>query len=183
MTPVRQAFVGVGSNQGDRCATIRGALDALRALAAVPLVEPSSVYETDPVGYLEQPPFLNAVFALETTLTPEALLAALSAIEERYGRTRTIRWGPRTLDLDLLAFEGEVRETEFLRLPHPHLLEREFVTVPLTELLAQARFQRPCWKTLRAQLAATRSSPGVRLFPACRLAGVATLAGARRKGA
>lgn len=182
MTPVRQAFVGVGTNQGDRCAAVRGALGALRAIRAVPLVEPSAVYETDPVGYLEQPLFLNAVFALETTLTPEALLATLSAIEERFGRTRTIRWGPRTLDLDLLAYEDETRQTELLRLPHPHLLEREFVTVPLAELLAQKRFRRPCWTALRTQLAATRPSPGVRLFPACRLDASARPAGAMRRG-
>ena len=118
MTPVRQAFVGVEANLGDRCAAIHGALRALRAVPAVSLVEPSAIFETDPVGYLDQPPFLNAVFALETTLKPEALLTTLLAIEEDFGRTRTIRWGPRTLDLDLLAFEDETRRTEFLHLPH-----------------------------------------------------------------
>ena len=122
MTPVRQAFVGVGANLGDRGGAIRGALRALCDLPAVSRVVPSAVYETDPVGYSEQSLFLNAVFGLETTLTPEALLAALQAIEEKFGRTRTIRWGPRTLDLDLLAYEGETR-TGRLELPHPRALD------------------------------------------------------------
>lgn len=181
MTPVRQAFVGVGANLGDRCTAIRGALRALRAVPAVSLVEPSAVYETDPVGYLEQPPFLNAVFGLETTLTPEALLTTLLAIEEEFGRTRTIRWGPRTLDLDLLAFEDESRQTEFLHLPHPRFLEREFVTVPLSELLTRKRFHRPCWGALRTQLAEARHFQGVRVFPACPLDALGRLSNTTRR--
>ncbi len=169
MTAVPQAFVGVGANLGDRCATLRGALRALRAVPGVRLVEPSPVYETDPVGIEDQPPFLNAVFGLETTLTPEALLDALLAIEKEFGRTRTVRWGPRTLDLDLLVFEAESRRTDVLQLPHPRLLERAFVTVPLADLLAAPHFQRPVWQPLRSSLAGTHSASGVRPFPDCRL--------------
>ena len=147
-----QALVGAGANVGDCRATLETALGTLRAIAGVTVVERSSFYETDPVGYLDQPAFLNLVAGVETTLTPEGLMVALLGIEQQFGRVRTVRWGPRTIDLDLLAFEGETRAGPSLTLPHPRMLERAFVTVPLRELLARGRFHSPCWESLRTQL-------------------------------
>ncbi|MFI5335353.1 MAG: 2-amino-4-hydroxy-6-hydroxymethyldihydropteridine diphosphokinase [Opitutales bacterium] len=150
--PLRQAFIGLGANLGDRAVTLRGAVGRLReALAAV---EVSRVYETAPVGVTEQPSFLNLVAGVETALAPEDLLRLLLGIEAEFGRVRIQRWGPRTLDLDLLAYEGEVRATPLLELPHPRMLERTFVTVPLREVLQRPRFQRESWAGLRARIEA-----------------------------
>lgn len=149
----RQAFIGAGANLGDRAAALRGAIDRLRASPGVMTVEPSSLYETSPVGVRDQPMFLNLVAGVETNLSPEQLLTLLLAIEQAFGRARTERWGPRTLDLDLLAFEDETRATSSLQLPHPRMLDRKFVVAPLQELLARQRFQRPCWAALNACLA------------------------------
>lgn len=163
---VRQAFIGGGANIGDRCATLRSAIERLRKAPGMIALESSSVYETDPVGPVDQPPFLNLAIGVETTLEPEALLTLLLVIELEFGRVRTTRWGPRTLDFDLLAFEGETRSSPLLQLPHPQLLGREFVTVPLREIIARPRFQRPCWDTLRQQLKTLPpSSTAVQPFP------------------
>jgi 2-amino-4-hydroxy-6-hydroxymethyldihydropteridine diphosphokinase len=151
----RQAFVGLGGNLGDRVATLRAAIDRIRGVHGVTFVQVSAAYETEPVGLLEQPRFLNAVMGLETTLLPEPLLSGLQAIEHAFGRERTVRWGPRTLDLDLLAFEGQTRGTPVLTLPHPRMLERAFVVVPLREVLQQPRFSRPSWDALREQVRVT----------------------------
>jgi dihydrofolate synthase/folylpolyglutamate synthase len=166
--PLRQALVGVGANLGDRCAALRRAVDRLRLEPEIGVVEASPVYETAPVGLVDQPAFLNAVVGLETSLPPEALLSVLQRLENEAGRIRTVRWGPRPLDLDLLAFEGETRATPSLELPHPRMLERRFVTVPLAALLARPRFQRPAWDALRQRLAApTIDSSAVTVFSAC----------------
>ncbi len=148
----RQAFVGAGSNLGDRAAVLQAASERLRVEPGICFLESSAVRETAPVGVVDQPMFLNLVLGIETTLGPEELLAALLAIEQEFGRVRRERWGPRTLDLDLLAFEGETRSTASLQLPHPRLEEREFVTVPLRELLGRPRFRRRCWDALRRRL-------------------------------
>lgn len=158
----RQAFVGLGANLGDRRATLTQALERLRAHPEIDAVIASSVYETDPVGVTDQPVFLNQVAGLETTLSPEALLGVLLGIEREFGRVRVQRWGPRTLDLDLLAYEGETRSTAELQLPHPRLCERGFVTVPLSELLGQPRFRREAWEELRRRLVGRETHPGVR---------------------
>jgi 2-amino-4-hydroxy-6-hydroxymethyldihydropteridine diphosphokinase len=162
-SPRRQAFIGIGANVGDRAAAVRGAVAALREAPGVDAVVTSSTYETEPVGMTDQPSFLNLVAGVETTLAPEGLLGRLQEIEHTFGRVRTVRWGPRTLDLDLLAYEGEVRESPGLTLPHPRMLQRAFVTVPLAELLADERFRRPGWDALRADVAAAKPDPaGVR---------------------
>lgn len=152
--PLRQALVGVGANLGDRCAALRRAVDRLRLEPGIGVVEASPVYETAPVGLVEQPAFLNATVGLETSLPPEALLAVLQRLENEAGRIRTVRWGPRSLDLDLLAFEGETRATPSLELPHPRMFKRGFVMVPLAALLARPRLQRPAWDELRQRLTA-----------------------------
>lgn len=127
-----KAYVGLGANLGDRAETLRWALERLTAIGSVSAVSP--VYETDPLDYLEQPRFLNAVACIKTGLRPGSVLAGLLAIELDAGRTRTIRHGPRTLDLDLLLYDDRVVATPDLTLPHPRLHERAFVLVPLADL-------------------------------------------------
>ncbi len=153
---VRQAFIGVGANLGDRWTTIRTALDNLTRTPGIISLESSAVFETAPVGVTEQPVFLNLVIGVETTLTPEQLLETLLARERAAGRRREkeTRWGPRTLDLDLLLFENETRTSPGLTLPHPRLWDRAFVCGPLKELVSrEARFHQPAWQDLRARLA------------------------------
>jgi 2-amino-4-hydroxy-6-hydroxymethyldihydropteridine diphosphokinase len=129
---VTPTYIGLGSNLGDARATLAGAVAALADLGEVASV--SALYETDPVGYLDQPPFLNAAARLDTVLEPLELLDALLAIEARFGRERSVRFGPRTLDLDLLVYPGADCESERLTLPHPRLAEREFALRPLADL-------------------------------------------------
>jgi 2-amino-4-hydroxy-6-hydroxymethyldihydropteridine diphosphokinase len=131
-----RAHVGLGSNLGDREATLREAVRLLDAEQGIEVVAVSSVRETDPVGYLDQPPFLNAACAIETSLTPAELLARLLAIEARLGRVRdgAPRWGPRACDLDLLLYGDRVVEEPDLVVPHPRLTERRFALEPLVEL-------------------------------------------------
>jgi 2-amino-4-hydroxy-6-hydroxymethyldihydropteridine diphosphokinase len=123
------AYVGLGSNLGDREATIRAALDALPGVVAV-----SRLRETEPVGVMDQPPFLNGAAAVETELPPRELLETLLAIERQLGRERRERWGPRTIDLDLLLYGAETIDEPGLTVPHPHLHERRFVLEPLADL-------------------------------------------------
>jgi 2-amino-4-hydroxy-6-hydroxymethyldihydropteridine diphosphokinase len=130
-----RAYVGLGSNLGDREGTIRRALAALAATPGIDVVAVSSLRETDPVGYLDQPQFLNGAAALETTLEPQELLAALLGVERRLGRTREgPPQGPRTIDLDLLVYGDRVVEEPGLQLPHSRLHERRFALEPLAEL-------------------------------------------------
>ena len=131
LRPVALAYVGLGSNLGDREAALWGAL----VLLGEDVVAVSSFRETDPVGYLDQPPFLNAAAALETEFEPRALLERLLAVERELGRTRDgPRFGPRTIDLDLLLYEDRVIDEPGLVVPHPRLAERRFVLEPLAEL-------------------------------------------------
>jgi 2-amino-4-hydroxy-6-hydroxymethyldihydropteridine diphosphokinase len=128
------AYVGLGSNLGDRAGNlllaVRGMMEAGFKVARL-----SSIYETEPVDVLDQPIFLNMVAEIRPTIfTPEQTLARLLRIEYALGRRRERLRGPRTIDLDLLLFGDEERETEFLRLPHPRLQERRFVLIPLAEL-------------------------------------------------
>jgi 2-amino-4-hydroxy-6-hydroxymethyldihydropteridine diphosphokinase len=129
------AYVGLGANLGDREATLRAAVEALAAVPGVRVVAVSSLRETEPVGYLDQPPFLNGAAALETELAPRELLEALLAVERALGRTREgPRFGPRTVDLDLLLHGSEVVDEPGLTVPHPRLHERAFALEPLAEL-------------------------------------------------
>jgi 2-amino-4-hydroxy-6-hydroxymethyldihydropteridine diphosphokinase len=124
-----RAYVGLGANLGDREAAIRAAAEQLGA------VRLSTIRETEPWGYEDQPRFLNAVAELETDLSPRALLDRLLEIERELGRTRDgPRWGPRTIDLDLLLYDDERLDEPGLTVPHPRLHERRFVLEPLAEL-------------------------------------------------
>jgi 2-amino-4-hydroxy-6-hydroxymethyldihydropteridine diphosphokinase len=133
------ALIGLGSNLGDRRATLDGAVSALGATPGIRIVAVSSYHETEPEG---GPPgqgrYLNAVARIETTLDPAALLARLQSIEDRFGRVRAVRWGERTLDLDLLLFDDRIIETAELTVPHPRLAERRFVLEPLAEVAGDA---------------------------------------------
>jgi 2-amino-4-hydroxy-6-hydroxymethyldihydropteridine diphosphokinase len=132
---VQLAYIGVGANLGDREATMRAALAALDATPGVRVVAVSSFRETEPVGYLDQPRFLNAAAAVETELDARGLLDALLAVEQGLGRTREgTRFGPRTIDLDLVLFGDEQVDEPGLTVPHPRLHERAFVLEPLAEL-------------------------------------------------
>jgi 2-amino-4-hydroxy-6-hydroxymethyldihydropteridine diphosphokinase len=130
--------VALGSNLGDRAAHLDRARVALTLLPSTRLAAVSSVEETAPLGAMAQPPYLNQMVALDTSLAPEALLAALHAIERAQGRRRGERWGPRTIDLDLLLYDERVVEEPGLVVPHPHLHERRFALEPLAELAPDA---------------------------------------------
>lgn len=130
----RPVLLSLGSNLGDRLLFLRGALQELQRHDAITLEAVSSVYETDPVGWTDQPVFLNIVIRIITSLEPLELLAVCQDIENRFQRERTMRWGPRTLDIDLLTFGDVAMDTPELTLPHPHMMEREFVQIPLQEI-------------------------------------------------
>jgi 2-amino-4-hydroxy-6-hydroxymethyldihydropteridine diphosphokinase len=128
-------YIGLGSNLGDREATIRRALELLAADPAIEVEAVSSLRETDPVGYVDQPRFLNGAAALRTELPPRVVLERLKHVERAIGRDRTgPRFGPRTIDLDLLVYDDEQIKEPGLEIPHPRLAERLFVLEPLAEL-------------------------------------------------
>jgi 2-amino-4-hydroxy-6-hydroxymethyldihydropteridine diphosphokinase len=128
------AFVGIGSNLGDRETHLRRALELLAAEDGIEVVAVSRLRETEPVGPVEQGPFLNGAVQVTTELPPMELLQRLLDVERRLGRVRAERFGPRTIDLDLLVYEGEIVEEAGLTLPHPRLHERRFALEPLAEL-------------------------------------------------
>ena len=131
-----KAFVGLGSNLGEREVTLRAAIGRLRGLPDVEVIQVSSFRDTEPVGPVDQPRFLNGAVELETGLTPRALLGALLELERAFGRDRSAGplHGPRTLDLDLLLYGAETIDEPLLNVPHPRLQERRFVLEPLAEL-------------------------------------------------
>ncbi len=140
MTTSAIACVGLGGNVGDAVATIRDALEALCALPGTRVLQASQLYRTPAWGREDQPAFVNAAARLETGLNPRDLLDALLALEREFGRERVDgeRWGPRTLDLDLLLHGDTAIDEPGLRLPHPHLHERAFVLVPLMDVAPDA---------------------------------------------
>ena len=135
-----EAYLGLGSNLGDRARYLADAITLLRALPDLRVTAVSPVYDTKPVGAVGQPNYLNLVAAIETDLAPRALLAACQEIENRLGRTREVRWGPRTLDIDVLCYGEHLAADPELTLPHPRLAERAFVLVPLATLAPGLRF-------------------------------------------
>ncbi|MBU0622920.1 MAG: 2-amino-4-hydroxy-6-hydroxymethyldihydropteridine diphosphokinase [Gammaproteobacteria bacterium] len=128
------AFIGLGSNLSDPVAQVSHALDALDGLPQTRVLKRSSLYRSAPVGFLEQPDFINAVAQLETGLTPRELLDALLALEHECGRTREFRNAPRTLDLDVLLYDDLVHHEHGLTIPHPQMHLRAFVLQPLLEI-------------------------------------------------
>ena len=133
---MQTCFLGIGSNLGDRHKNIRLALEKISSLKNTKIVKLSKIIETDPVGGpSRQGKFLNAVLKIKTDLTPLKLLKQLQKIENEVGRRRTVRWGPRTIDLDILLFGDKVIERKELKVPHPRLMERDFVLKPLLSLI------------------------------------------------
>ena len=128
------AFISIGSNIGDRLYYLHEAVKALDIHDSIVVIKVSSIYETDPVGFEDQDHFLNMVIKVKTELTPYELLRVNQEIEHKLGRKREIRWGPRTLDLDILLYNHENIETKELIIPHPRMTERAFVIVPLEEV-------------------------------------------------
>lgn len=128
------AVVGLGSNLGDRLANLREAVVRISKIPGVTITARSKVYETAPVGGPEQGPFLNGAIRVDCTLTPHALLDALQTIERELGRTREVRWGPRTIDIDMLWIAGVTIDDERLTVPHPRLHERAFAVHPLLDV-------------------------------------------------
>ncbi|MBM7841310.1 2-amino-4-hydroxy-6-hydroxymethyldihydropteridine diphosphokinase [Alkalihalobacillus xiaoxiensis] len=128
------AFLALGSNISDREAHLIKAVDALRAHHAIQVKRVSSLYETEPVGYIDQSAFINMVVQIETELNPVELLDVTQAIEVEVGRKQTFRNGPRIVDLDILLYEQENIELNELQIPHPRMWDRAFVLIPLAEI-------------------------------------------------
>ena len=128
-----RVFLGIGTNLGDRDRNLRDALTALSQ--KLKILKVSSIYQTAPWGYLDQPAFLNQVIEAETNLSPLNLLGFLKDTETLLGRKANFRWGPRLIDLDLLFYDNRIIQTPRLQVPHPRLVERAFVLVPLAEIV------------------------------------------------
>ena len=156
------AYVGLGSNLDDPAQQLEHALDGLRQLPATRLLQVSSFYGNPPLGPPDQPDYVNAVAALETTLAPVALLSALQAIERAQGRVRSgTRWGPRTIDLDLLTYGDHVIREPGLEVPHPGVGVRAFVLLPLAEIAPDLKI--PGYADVGTLIAATDVTQVLRL--------------------
>ena len=155
------AYIALGANLGDPVFTVNAAFEAISKLPQTQLMATSALYRTAPVGITEQPEFINAAARVETRLAPEALLDALLAIEQQFGRVRELRNGPRTLDLDVLLYDDLVLDTPRLTLPHPRLHLRAFVLYPLADVAPELRI--PGRGTLAAWLPAVANQGIVRL--------------------
>ena len=131
---MHKAYVALGSNLCDPASQVNNAFSALAKMPNTTVLQYSSLYQSEPVGYDNQPDFINAVAEIETDLTPESLLTALLVIEQSFGRERPFPNAPRILDLDLLLYDSVVQKTDFLTLPHPRLHLRGFVLLPLAEI-------------------------------------------------
>ncbi|UYZ22139.1 2-amino-4-hydroxy-6-hydroxymethyldihydropteridine diphosphokinase [Mesobacillus jeotgali] len=129
-----KAYIALGSNMGDRFGYLTQAIILLESHEQISVVNTSSVYETDPVGFTDQGQFLNMAIQVETSLSPVELLDTCLEIELKLGRKREVKWGPRTLDLDILLYNHENIETEKLTIPHPRMSERAFVILPLLDM-------------------------------------------------
>lgn len=129
-----KAYLGLGSNIGDTKQNLDSAIEMINASKDIKMLSKSSYYETEPVGYENQDWFLNLVIQIETILDPKKLLEFCQSIEEQLKRKRIIRWGPRTIDVDILLYENYSSDEEILTVPHPRMMERAFVMVPLFEI-------------------------------------------------
>ncbi|MEQ6030116.1 2-amino-4-hydroxy-6-hydroxymethyldihydropteridine diphosphokinase [Staphylococcus saccharolyticus] len=129
-----KAYLGLGSNIGEREIQLQEAIKILDSFKGVEVTQISDIYETEPVGYTEQPLFLNLCVEIETNLNPQDLLARCLDVEQQLHRVRVIRWGPRTLDIDILLYDDLIIEEENLSIPHPRMTERAFVLTPLNDI-------------------------------------------------
>jgi 2-amino-4-hydroxy-6-hydroxymethyldihydropteridine diphosphokinase len=157
------AFIALGSNIGNRYDNITSAIKRLASYSDIHLVNYSSIYETDPIGYEDQDLFLNMVIEIQTALSPIDLLDLCLKIELELGRKREIKWGPRTIDLDILTFNQENIESEKLIVPHPRMLERAFVIIPLLEITHDSQFLK-INQLLESSLEELPNKEGVRIW-------------------
>lgn len=134
-----QAYLGLGSNIGDRKQQLLKAIDLIGNIKGIKVTKQSSIYETAPIGYTDQPNFLNLCLEIETELSPQQLLKHCLDIEQQLHRVREIRWGPRTLDIDILLYSDNIIETDNLSIPHPRMQERAFVLIPLNDIASDKR--------------------------------------------
>jgi len=134
------AYIALGSNIGNRLGYIQKAIKAICKLENTCVVKVSEIYETNPVGYVEQDKFLNMVIMIKTCFTPFELLEKLQEIEHMLKRKRVIHWGPRTIDLDILIFDGITLHDPKLTIPHPEMLKRAFVLIPLKDIAPDIKF-------------------------------------------
>jgi 2-amino-4-hydroxy-6-hydroxymethyldihydropteridine diphosphokinase len=156
------AYLGFGSNLGEREAGINKALVELVRAGACKLIRVSSLYETDPVGIKEQPEFLNAVAEVETELQPLEFLQAIRNVERKIGREKTFKWGPRIIDIDILLYGDTCLTEESLEIPHPEMHKRAFVLTPLAEIAPQA--MHPKLGLTARQMSADVGDEGVRKY-------------------
>ncbi|RJS61037.1 2-amino-4-hydroxy-6-hydroxymethyldihydropteridine diphosphokinase [Bacillus sp. PK3_68] len=158
-----RAFLSLGTNIGDRLANLQMAIHLLHSQDVITIEKLSSIYETEPVGYTDQPAFLNMVIQISTSLSAEELLELCLSVEQKLGRVREFRWGPRIIDLDILLYNQDNIESEKLIVPHPRMHERAFVLVPLIEIDPTICFpgsDRPLEKVLSSM----QEREGVRLW-------------------
>ncbi|MFD0677136.1 MULTISPECIES: 2-amino-4-hydroxy-6-hydroxymethyldihydropteridine diphosphokinase [unclassified Paenibacillus] len=160
--PLIYAYIALGSNMGDREHYLTEAIRQLDAYDNIEVSGRSGIYETEPVGVTDQAPFLNMVLELETSLTAEELFTIMLLIEQNLGRTRELRWGPRTIDLDMLLFDEVRQDDPQLILPHPRMMERAFVLVPLVEVMQMRSPQQAA--SLTTQLEGLEGKEGVTLW-------------------
>ena len=133
------AYLSIGSNMNNRSANCRNALKALDDVDGIKLMAFSSLYETKPVGYKDQPNFINMAAKIKTDLSPQKLLMEIKNIEKLLGRKKNFRWGPRIIDLDILFYADKILTTPDLSIPHPHMTKRGFVLIPLLEIGADVK--------------------------------------------
>lgn len=143
-------YLSLGANIGDRFGHLKKAIQLLKQIHGISIDSISSIYETEPVGFVEQPAFLNMVVGGTTEFTPEQLLQTVLEVERKQGRVREVRWGPRTLDIDILLYGQEIIADGNLEIPHPRMQDRLFVLIPFAEIAAEQpipignnRFQTP----------------------------------------
>ncbi|RNB82829.1 2-amino-4-hydroxy-6-hydroxymethyldihydropteridine diphosphokinase [Brevibacillus fluminis] len=155
-----RAYLAVGTNIGEREHNLLGAVKGLQTIEGITVVDLSAVYETDPVGYTDQAAFLNMAVEIETSLSPEALLESVLRLEQELGRVRIIRWGPRTIDIDILLYGEESVALPHLQIPHPEMTGRAFVLVPLNDIFDHAQLIKG--KLLKQWLEQANDRKGVR---------------------
>ncbi|GEK34508.1 2-amino-4-hydroxy-6-hydroxymethyldihydropteridine diphosphokinase [Kurthia sibirica] len=157
-----QAYISLGSNMGDKVESLKQAVQLLHGEKEIRVTAVSSIYDTDPVGYEDQDVFMNCIVEVDTSLSALDLLRSCQAIEQKLKRERIIRWGPRTMDLDIILYGEEIHDNEILTIPHARMHERAFVLVPLAEIAPYAN--QPVLGQSIDALLAELGSQGVRLF-------------------
>ena len=158
-------YLSLGSNMGNRLQNLQSAVEALRAELDVTVWKVSRVYETEPIGDIDQDPFLNMAVSLETTLEPLDLLACVQSIEDEMGRERTRRWGPRVIDIDIVLWDDVIVNEKTLTVPHPEFRKRAFVLTPLEDIAPVAK-DPGTGLTIRELLRAVEVEGEVRLYSA-----------------